>query len=130
MGVNTSRPPSLQKDYSDSDIYTCIYIYLLFYFLLKFNSKKSLNDLVPYFAICLCIVVTHVFCMSCLHILLLDRDIAISKHHFMSLTMPFSIHLQTNPTTRPWISHPILRWRLWEPSSRRFVPRRALSLNV
>lgn len=25
---------------------------------------------------------------------------------------------------RPWISHPILRWRLWEPSSRRFVPRR------
>jgi len=25
---------------------------------------------------------------------------------------------------RPWIPHPTLRWRLWEPSARRFVPRR------
>ncbi|CAJ1364201.1 unnamed protein product [Effrenium voratum] len=25
---------------------------------------------------------------------------------------------------RPWLAHPPLRWRLWEPGARRFVPRR------
>ena len=38
---------------------------------------------------------------------------------------PFST--DSTAQVRPWIPHPTLRWRLWEPSARRFVPRRTLS---